>query len=309
MSTKEKLADGVRLTRYSMTANAVLIVFKCAAGFAANSQALIADGVHSIVDMGSDIATMFGLRLAAMPRDGNHPYGHHRFVTLITLGIGLSIGGFCVGLASSSLARLNGAPVVVEAGWIPLAVALGALVVKETFYRFASAQARRLKSRLLMANAMDHRTDSVASLMALIALIAVRWGGPKWAVADAAVGLLMAGWMGAEAIRMIWHSLKDLMDTSPAEDVLHDIAEHILPVDGVRGYHAFRARRIGDMYEVDMHLQVSGDISVEAGHAIAGRVRAVILERHPEVFDALIHVEPDSPEHLVVDKGISAVKV
>ncbi len=308
MNLNDNLGDGIRLTRYSMAANAVLIVFKCSAGFAANSQALIADGVHSIVDMGSDIATMFGLRLAAKPRDENHPYGHHRFVTLITLGIGLSIGAFCVGLASGSLARLNGAPVVVAAGWIPLIVALGALVVKETFYRYASAQARRLKSRLLMANAMDHRTDSVASLMALLALAAVRWGGPKWAVADAAVGLLMAGWMGAEAIRMVWHGLKDLMDTSPAEEVLHDIAEHILPVDGVRGYHAFRARRVGDMYEVDMHLQVCGDISVEEGHAIAGRVRAVILERHPEVFDALIHVEPDTPEHLTPHKGVAAVK-
>ena len=308
MSRTQHFSEGVAFTRFSIAGNVLLALGKCGAGFAANSQALIADGMHSIVDLGSDIATLVGLSLAAKPQDEDHPYGHHRIVTLITMGVGVSVAGFCLGLAWSSIHQLVGQTEPVEAGIVPMAVAGVALVVKETLYHYAAAQARRLKSRLLLANAMDHRTDAIVSLLALIALAAVRWGGPQWAAADSVVGLLMAGWMGAESVRMIWHSLKDLTDTAPAGEVLADISEHILPVEGVRGFHAFRARRVGDMYEVDLHLQVPGHLTVEEGHAIAGRVRAVILERHPEVLDALIHVEPDSPEHLSSHRGVAAVK-
>lgn len=308
MSRSKQFGDGIAFTRFSLVSNVALALAKCGAGFAANSQALIADGMHSFVDMASDVATLFGLKLATKPSDHDHPYGHHRFVTLITIGVGLSVAAFCAGLAASSVRHLFGRMEPVEPGVVPMAVAAVALVVKETLYRYATAQARRLKSRLLMANALDHRTDAIASLMALIALAAVRWGGPGWAAADSVAGLLMAGWMGAESVRMIWHGLKDLTDTSPTADVVRDISEHILPVEGVRGFHAFRVRRVGDVYEVDLHLQVPGSLSVEDGHAVAGRVRAVILERHPEVLDALIHVEPDSPEHLSAERGVAGVK-
>ncbi len=301
--------EGVTVTLGSIVVNLLLIVAKCTAGWISNSQALIADGIHSIVDLGSDIAAFFGLKLAAKPSDENHPYGHHRFVTIITLGISMSVLMFCLGLGRHSVERLLqwGEAPGVEAGWGAIGVAAAALVIKEGFYRFAIRQARRLKSGLLMANAMDHRTDAIASLLALIALLAVRYGGPEWAAADSVAGLLLAGWLGLEAVKLCYQSFVDLTDTAPAGIVMRDLSEHILPVAGVRGFHAFRARRVGDMIEVDFHLQVSGDISVEAGHEIATKVKAELLSRHPEVLEALIHVEPDSPHHLGKRVGVSGV--
>jgi len=310
MTPEQRLREGRAVTRLSLAVNVTLAVAKCVAGVVSGSHALIADGIHSVVDFGSDIATLVGLGLAAKPGDDRHPYGHHRFVTLVTLGISGSVLTFCVTLAWDSISRLSSPqPIAVVAGALPIAVAAVALAVKETFYQFATRQARRLKSRVLLANAMDHRADSMASLVALVALLAVRIGGPGWASADAVAGLLLAGWLGAESLKLVRQSVADLTDTAPAEDVMQDLAEHILPVAGVRGFHAFRARRVGDMIEIDFHLQVSGDISVDAGHAIAGRVKAEIMSRHPEVLDALIHLEPDSPEHLKAgDCGLAAVK-
>lgn len=310
MDSDTRIREGVAVTRLSLVVNVVLALAKCGAGVAANSHALVADGIHSVVDSGSDIATLVGFRLAAKPGDEDHPYGHHRFVTLVTLGVSLSVLTFCVTLAWDSLRRLGAnEPATVTPGILPIVVAATALVVKETFYRFATRQAKRLKSRALLANAMDHRADSMASLVALIALLSVKIGGPAWSATDAVAGLLLAGWLGSEALKLVRQSLADLTDTAPADDVMSDLAEHILPVAGVRGFHAFRARRVGDMIEIDFHLQVCGDISVDAGHDIAGKVKAELMSRHPEVLDALIHLEPDSPHHLRRSEcGRAAVK-
>jgi hypothetical protein len=92
-------------------------------------------------------------------------------------------------------------------------------------------------------------------------------------------------------------ALRAWLDTAPAEHVLHDLSEHILAAPGAKGFHAFRARRLGDRFEVDFHLQVAETATVAEGHAIAGRIKADILKSHPEVVSVLVHVEPDAPEH------------
>ena len=134
MSLETRMREGVAVTRFSIFVNVALAVAKCAVGAASGSHALIADGIHSVVDFGSDIATMVGLKLAAKPGDREHPYGHHRFVTLITLGVSCSVLAFCLGLAWNSLLRLGDDHASVVAGPLPIAIAGGALVLKDSVF-------------------------------------------------------------------------------------------------------------------------------------------------------------------------------
>jgi len=299
-------SEGLRTTWSSLVVNIVLAAGKFVVGLAASSAALVADGVHSLVDLVSDIAAILGLKYADLPKDDDHPYGHHRINTFATLIISCLVLGFCVGLAWHSLGNLvRGEPSEVPgiaAAW----VAGIALVIKEGFYRYARRQAVRLNSRLLLANAADHRADAIASLMALVAVVTAHLN-PALAVLDQVVGLVMAGWLGAEGVRLLKGAVDDLLDRAPAEAVLKDLSEHILAVPGVRGFHAFRARRLGDRLEVDFHLQVDATCTVGDGHAIAGRVKAEIRTTHPEVVSILVHVEPDEPRHLRTD-GHSGIK-
>ena len=289
---------GLRTTWLSLVVNVVLAAVKFSVGLAAQSAALVADGIHSLVDLVSDIAALVGLRFADLPKDEDHPYGHHRINTVATLVISCLVLAFCLGLAWHSLVRL----VLGEASEVPGVAAAWvagvALVVKEGFYRHARRQALRLNSRLLLANAADHRADAIASLLALVAVVSARLD-PALAPLDQVVGLVMAGWLGAEGLRLLKGAVDDLLDKSPAETVLRDLSEHILAVPGVRGFHAFRARRLGDRLEVDFHLQVDPGCTVGDGHAIAGRVKADILATHPEVLSVLVHVEPDEDGHRV----------
>lgn len=293
-------AEGIRTIAVSLVVNVALCATKLSVGLVAGSHALVADGVHSLVDLTSDIAAMIGLRVADLPKDEDHPYGHHRVSTLATLFISTLVLAFCVGLAWHSLRSLvdgvgDNVPGV-AAAW----VAGGALLLKEGFYRYARRQAERLGSRLLLANAVDHRADAVASLLALVAVLVSRFF-PALAGLDQVMGLVLAGWLGSEGIRLFRDACQHLVDQAPDEAVLKDLSEHILSVPGVRGFHAFRARRLGDRLEVDFHLQVDAACTVGDGHAIAGRVKAEIRATHPEVVSILVHVEPDEPRHLKAD--------
>lgn len=303
MSTQ---SEGLRTTWSSLVVNIVLAAGKFFVGLTANSAALIADGVHSLVDLVSDIAAILGLKYADLPKDDDHPYGHHRINTFATLLISCLVLGFCVGLAWHSLGNLVRGELSEVPGIAAAWVAGIALVIKEGFYRYARRQAVRLNSRLLLANAADHRADAIASLMALVAVVTAHLN-PALAVLDQVVGLVMAGWLGAEGVRLLKGAVDDLLDRAPAEAVLKDLSEHILAVPGVRGFHAFRARRLGDRLEVDFHLQVDATCTVGDGHAIAGRVKAEIRTTHPEVVSILVHVEPDEPRHLRAD-GHSGIK-
>lgn len=303
MSTQ---SEGLRTTWSSLSVNIVLAAGKFVVGLTASSAALVADGVHSLVDLVSDIAAILGLKYADLPKDDDHPYGHHRINTFATLIISCLVLGFCVGLAWHSLGNLVRGELSEVPGIAAAWVAGIALVIKEGFYRYARRQAVRLNSRLLLANAADHRADAIASLMALVAVVTAHLN-PALAVLDQVVGLVMAGWLGAEGVRLLKGAVDDLLDRAPAEAVLKDLSEHILAVPGVRGFHAFRARRLGDRLEVDFHLQVDATCTVGDGHAIAGRVKAEIRTTHPEVVSILVHVEPDEPRHLRTD-GHSGIK-
>ena len=284
----------------SLTVNVFLAGLKLIVGFTCFSQALVADGIHSLVDIAGDIAALIGLRLAHLPKDEDHPYGHHRFSTLAALLISSLVLLFCLGLAWQSLSVLVSGEVVKKPELAAAWVAGAALVIKEIFYQFARRQAERLGSRLLMANAADHRADAIASFLALVAVVVANVR-PEWVAVDKVVGLVLAGWLGAEGIRLFKGACMDLIDTAPEEAVLRDLSEHILAAPGAKGFHAFRARRLGDRFEVDFHLQVAETATVAEGHAIAGRIKADILRSHPEVIAVLVHVEPDQPEHLKPD--------
>lgn len=292
--------EGTLTTSLSLGVNVLMAASKLTVGFMASSQALLADGIHSLVDIASDIAAMVGLRYSDLPKDDDHPYGHHRISTLATMFISSLVLVFCVGLAWQSVTALVSGAAFAPPGLAAAWVAGAALVLKEGFYQYARRQAERLGSRLLLANATDHRADAVASLLALVAVIVANVH-PEWRALDKVVGLILAGWLGAEGIKLFKGACDDLLDTAPAEHVLKDLSEHILAAPGAKGFHAFRARRLGDRFEVDFHLQVAETATVAEGHAIAGRIKADILKSHPEVIAVLVHVEPDHPEHLKRD--------
>lgn len=297
-----RFQPGEKITWLSFWLNIALGAAKCAIGFWAHSRALVADGLHSFSDVATDLAVLAGFKYAGLPSDENHPYGHHKIATLVTLFIGGMILVFCLFLMVGGILALGQQRTTAPSG-AALVAAVGALAVKEWLYFKTRETARRIKSRMLLVNAWHHRTDSISSVVAAVGIGIAYFSGPRWAFVDTLAGILLGGYLAIEASRFTWGGLSDLMDAAPDQKIIDDLREHILPTEGVVAYHAFRARRLGDAIDVDLHLLVDPGISVEAGHRIATEVKRNIIETHPEVLNVLVHVEPYQPEH-AEQKGI-----
>ncbi|MFT5837392.1 MAG: cation diffusion facilitator family transporter [Candidatus Azotimanducaceae bacterium] len=298
-----KRSAAANITWVGLLLNLLLGCIKVAGGWMLQSKALLADGAHSLLDLLTDIAVLVGLSLASKPEDENHLYGHHKFASFAKLFVGGMLLLFSVGLVVAALWDFRSGLSAPKAGGAVI-LALISLVLKETLFWWTRGVARRLRSDLLMANAWHHRMDSLSSLGVAIALIGVWLGGESWAFLDGAVTLVLGGYLIFEASKIFLRACSDLLDAAPEREIIEDLREHILPTPGALAYHDFRVRRVGDLYEVDLHLQVEPEISVERGHAIAREVKRRMREKHPEVSKVLVHVEPANREH-IMNRGLS----
>ena len=288
---RRRARQGAQVTWLGVWVNAALSLAKAMGGVLGGSQALLADALHSLSDLASDVVVLFALRFSGEPADRQHPYGHGRMETAAAFSVGLILLVAGVYMLYRSVGDL----------WIPrpyrlnilaLPFILVAVVLKEGLYWLTLRVGRRTLNQALMANAWHHRSDAISSIAALVGVALALLG--YWR-ADALAAAGVAGlviWAGARIAR---ESLDDLIDTAPPEEVLALIRKAIERVEGVKNVHGLRTRRIGPHLFVDVHIQVDAALSVAAGHLIAHRGQDAVLSMVGEVSEVIVHVEPDVP--------------
>ena len=294
----ERAAVASRSTWVSVAVNVVLSALQVVVGILTKSQALVADGIHSLSDLVSDFVVLIANRHSHKDADTEHPYGHHRFETAASLVLGILLLSVGMGMVWSALGKLqdpdNIATVHVTALW----VALGALVTKELLFRYMLRAAKAVKSTMLVANAWHARSDAASSLVVSIGLMGNLAGYP---LLDPIAALLVGFMVGKMGWEFGWDALHDLMDRSVDEDELHAIRATLLSTPGVLGVHDVRARKMGDMVLADAHIEVDAAITVEAGHNIAVAARKAVLQRH-RVLNLMTHVDPAQKPDMDHDK-------
>ena len=270
--------------------NLFLAAIKFIAGIYGRSQALVADAIHSLTDLTTDIAVIAGSHYWSRPPDENHPYGHRRLETLVTVFIGVVLIAAGIGIgwkAISALQEKHAAP----PGWIAVFAALASIVCKESIYRWTAVTGRRVKSAALVANAWHHRTDALSSVPVLIAVAGARVF-PTWSFLDHLGAAIVSIFILHASIKIIWPGLGELIDVGAPTDTCKRIRDIALKNDGVLQVHDIRTRFISSSIQVDLHIVVDGLITVREGHDIADDVKARIMDRIPEVLDVIVHVDP-----------------
>ncbi len=286
----ERAAEAQRATWVSVAVNLLMTVAQIVVGWLAHSQSLIAHGLHSFSDLLSDFLVIYASRQSAHPADAAHPYGHARVETAATLVLGASlalIGGGILWQSGLRLQHVEYLPAVeMSAFW----VAIATVVAKEGLYRYLIRVAERLRSQLLIANALHTRADAASALVVVVGIGGALLG---WGFLD----LLAAALMGFMILRMgvglAWGALKELIDTGLEATQVEAIRKTLLATPGVLGLHALRTRRMAHQALVDAHVQVDARISVSEGHRIAESARARVLREHPAVLDVLVHIDPE----------------
>lgn len=290
LDSAEKHAVARKSTFASVVVNLVLMTLQILIGIFAHSQALIADGVHSLADLVSDFIVLIANRASAEKPDADHNYGHARYETVASLFLGALLVAVGVGMlwrAGTRLANIDNIPAVHASA---LAVAVLVLVCKEGLFRYMLRHAQRVRSAMLIANAWHARSDAASSLVVAVGIVGSLFGARLLdPIAAAIVGFLVArmGWVFG------WDALQDLSDRALDETATADIRKLLLGTAGVRDVHELRTRKTGDLALVDAHILVDPFISVSEGHYIAESARASVMT-DKRVLDALIHVDPEN---------------
>jgi cation diffusion facilitator family transporter len=290
--TAEKQEVARRTTWRSIAVNSVLTTAQLVVGFLAHSQALIADGVHSLADIVSDFIVLIANEHAGAAPDVDHNYGHNRYETVASLFLGGLLVAVGVGMlwrAGSRIVNLQDIPPVKVGA---LAVAIIVLVSKEALFRYMLRAAERVRSAMLVANAWHARSDAASSLVVALGIIGSLAG---FRILDPIAAALVGFLIGKMGWTFAWDALQDLSDRALDQATTEDLRAILLTTPGVREVHEFRTRKMGDLAIVDAHILVDPLISVSEGHYIAESARANMLA-DTRVIDALIHVDPELDE-------------
>ncbi|MGB5177393.1 MAG: cation diffusion facilitator family transporter [Gammaproteobacteria bacterium] len=282
-----------KVTLVGAVLDLVLGVAKIIVGVIASSQALIADGIHSLSDLATDFLVLFAAKHAHRQADDEHPYGHGRIETVATVVLGVSLVAVAVGISYDAIRRLMAPELLLHPGWLALLVAVISVLSKELIYQYTARAARRLRSKMLHANAWHSRSDAISSIIVVIGVVATMLGYPSFdALAAVAVALMVAriGW------ELLWKSLQELIDTALDPERVEAIRESIMAVDGVRTCHMLRTRHSGSDALVDVHILVDPVLSVSEGHQIGEAVRWRLLKTIDDVSDVTVHIDPEDDE-------------
>jgi len=276
--------------------NILLVVLKVCVGYITRSQALIADGIHSLSDGITDLAVIFGEPFWTAPADANHPHGHGRIEMLVTILIGLLLGlvGILLGFqAIKSIIQFEKEETIYS---LPMTiVAIVSVVSKEALYQYTVFVGRKIHSTAVIANAWHHRSDSLSSIPVVIAGIGIMVN-PSYSILDPIGALIVCVLIIYSAYRIILPMLKILVDSGISQEEMSRLNEIALSIEGVKSIHAIRSRYIGGGIAVDLHVLVDPQMSVSDGHIIAGKVKHALLEKGQDVVDVLIHIEPFEKE-------------
>ena len=287
-SAAERTAAASRSSWVSVGVNVVLSTVQIGVGIAAKSQALVADGIHSLSDLIADFVVLLANRHSQKAADEDHPYGHQRFETAASMVLGLLLVGVGIGMLWSAFLKLEDPDSVQKVHIVALWVAVGALLTKELLFRYMLAVAKRVKSSMLVANAWHARSDAASSLVVGIGIIGNLAGYPILdPIAALIVGFMVAkmGWSFG------WNALHDLMDRAVNDVEVSAIRQTLVETPGIKNVHDLRTRKMGDMIVVDAHLEVDATLTVEAGHDIAVLARDRVMQRH-RVLHLMTHIDP-----------------
>ncbi|HEC29865.1 MAG TPA: cation transporter [Gammaproteobacteria bacterium] len=293
MFDEQRYKETRKVTLIGSALDLVLGVAKILAGYAGSSQALIADGVHSLSDLVTDIMVLFAAKHGSRAADEDHPYGHARIETLMTVVLGIALILVALGIGYDAVRRLFHPAMLLHPGWLALAIAAISIFSKEAIYQYTMRVAVRLRSNLLRANAWHSRSDAISSVIVVIG-VAGSMAGLTYLDAIATVGVvLMIARIGWD---MAWHSMTELVDTGLDPGRVEKMRDYVKSMDGVIDLHMLRTRRMGADALVDVHLQVGPHLSVSEGHHISEVVRNRMIEEFDEVTDVMVHIDPENDE-------------
>jgi len=296
---KENARAVVVATWVGIIVNTLLAIMKGIGGVLSGSKALLADALHSASDIVGSIVVLLAVKIAHKPPDAEHPYGHGKAENIASMivAILLIIIGAEVGYASI---KVFFGETPTPPGKLALGIIILSILIKEALFHYKYRLGKKYNSTALITEAWHHRSDSLSSLAALFGIGAALLGAYlniSWlAYGDAASGLAVS----LIVIKVGYSLAKDsslvIMEKVLDKEAIQPYIDTACNVDGVKRIDMMHARTHGSYIVVDLKIGIDPQLSIEAGHEIGKQVKQQMMQKHPEIEDVLVHLNPYHPD-------------
>ena len=288
--TREK--EIIRITLWGSVVNVALTALKFVAGIIGCSAAMIADAVHSLSDLLTDFVVLRFVKISSRPADSEHPYGivlNEPSVVAIAL---LVAGGVLAAEGVQKIVSAQHGAELVMPGRIALWAALISIAAKEIIYWLTVHVSRRVNSPALEANAWHHRTDALSSVATAVGIGGALLFGGQWAILDPIAAVLVSIFIIVTAGKLLHEAVQDLMEKRLPEEVEQQIREIVAQDSEMSEMHHLRTRRVGNVYSIEMHLRMHGNVSLYEAHRHSVLLEQKLRERFGAATMITIHLEP-----------------
>lgn len=279
---------GERCAWIGIITNFFLCLFKLFAGFWGNSNAVIADGVHTLSDLVATGIVLVGLRIAKKPPDEEHPYGHGRAETIAAKVIAIILIIFGLQIGYNSLKALF-VPNLTSPSFIALLATISSIFIKKSLYRYTLHIGNKLSSDSLITDAWHHRSDAISSIAVLVGVFGAIIGFPYL---DSIAGVFVSILIIKAGIRMFHKAYDELMNGIIKSEIMDEIRDIIKSTEGVVSIEELKAHKMGLEINVDLTINVDGEATVDKGHEICDLVEKAIKKEIVSVRQVMIHVNP-----------------
>lgn len=293
--TEERTRKIERVTIGGAVVNIILTAAKLAAGLLGRSSAMIADAVHSLTDLISDVIILVLTRISAKGKDVSHDYGHGKFETLATVVVAILLLVVGAELMAGGVGKINdliNGKEIETPSMIALYAAIVSVMAKEILYQWTVRVGRRVNSPAVITNAWHHRTDALSSVAAALGIgFAIALGG-KWVVLDPIVCCAISIFIIFIAVKMAVPAIHELTEGSLPDNMEQQIIEIIQQTKGIENVHNLKTRRSGPNIIIDAHLVVNPEMTVAEAHEITELAENAIFEEFGAETQISLHVEP-----------------
>ena len=291
----ERSREIYKVTLVGGVVNVALLIFKFVAGIVGHSAAMVADAVHSLSDLATDVIVLIFVHISSKPQDKSHDYGHGKYETLAMTLIGVALMAVAIGIIYNGAMKISawlGGEQLEAPGMLALWAALLSVLLKEGVYQYSMVKARKLDSQVVAANAWHHRSDALSSVGTAIGIGGAIFLGQRWTVLDPLASLVVGAFIVKVAVELLSNGVGDLMEHSLPDDVEEEMLRMVGEVPGVACPHDLRTRRIGNHYAIELHILMDGNMSLRDAHNKASEVEDLLRARYGQDTHVAVHVEP-----------------
>ena len=286
----------------SVTVACFLLVLKAYAAWATGSVAMLGSLADTGLDVVASLVTLFGVRIAAMPADHDHRFGHGKaesLAALVQVGI---IGISAIGIGWRAVDRLIHGETTANAEY---GIAVSAIAIVATFglILFQRSVIRRTGSVAIHTDSIHYSSDLLLNLSVILALVLDQYAG--LAGADPVFGILIALWLFYGAWRASARAVDQLMDKEWPEERRQAFIAVAARHEAGRGIHDLRTRTSGANEFAQFHIWLDPAMSVVEAHDVVDEIEAELLREFPGV-EVIIHVDPegqiDQPDNPLAER-------